>query len=222
MTKAEYIQQVLSVMNEAYKKNEYDDTSLFGSDPVEITDYIEDCYLPAWIQCARVCPRIWLNQKLVDLNVNLPVAEAHDGTGYVTLADDFFFLACFKMKGWDRPVFEAVTEETSIAALQTNEYTRGSFKRPVCILSSEKIGGKAKYVMRYYSLPRGVEHVIEKFSYIPKATEIKSMEDTYTMEISKQLLPALLYMNAAVVFHRFEKADIAASLEQKSLLLLIN
>jgi len=133
MTKQEYINRVLLIMNEAglYDK---DGTSFIGADSAQVDRYIEGSFVDAWRRCAGVMPKAWFKNATFrnqPTKTNLP-----DGTGFIVLPDDFYLLVSLKMQGWSKSVLDAYIENERVASIQSNEYTRGSQLRPVAVISS--------------------------------------------------------------------------------------
>lgn len=134
MTKQEYINRVLLIMNEAglYDK---DGNSFIGADSAQVDRYIEGSFVDAWRRCAQVFPKAWFKNEQFD---NYPKVEnLSDGTGYVILPSDFYLLNSFKLSRWKKPIFDAYVENERTSSIQSNEYTRGSEIRPVGTISNK-------------------------------------------------------------------------------------
>jgi hypothetical protein len=218
MTKQEYINRVLQIMNEN-GLTDASGTYLFGADTAQVDRYIESSYVEAWRRCARVMPRTWFrNQSFMSATL---IPDLPNGTGHVLLPNDFYLLSVFQMEGWVKPVYEAAIENDRIAAIQSNPFTRGSEIRPVCVItvSSDQVdpSGFPIRQLDYYSLRRGLSsHAIEKALYIPVATGITELPGTADLGISPQIVEPLAYLSASTVFTTFEKYDISKALEQKA------
>lgn len=135
MTKQQYIQRVLLIMNEA---GLFDGQgNMFnGADTAQVDRYIEGSYVDAWRRCAGVLPKSWFRNESFK---HYPlISSLTEGTGHVVLPSDFYLLNSFKMKGWKKAVYEASVENERTAAIQANEYTRGSQIRPACTTSSKE------------------------------------------------------------------------------------
>ena len=216
VTKREYINRVLLIMNEA-GMTDASGTPLLGADTAQVDRYIEGSFVDAWRTCVAVMPRIWFANKSF-LNAAI-TSDAGRGTGYVVLPDDFYLLTSFKMKGWQKPAYEASVESEKVGAIQSNEYTRGSTIRPVCTITNKVLsGGNIGQVLNYYSLPRGQsEHIVEEAIYVPVGHPLKDVEDDSNLGIDARVLEPLAYLSAASVFTLFEKDAIAKSLTQRAI-----
>ena len=214
VTKEEYIKRVLLIMNEAGLMD-VDKNSLLGADTAQVDRYIEGSFVDAWRACARVMPRVWFRN--LSFASSQLVSDISNGTGYVVLPDDFYLLTGFKMQGWKKGVYEAFINNEKTASIQSNEYTRGSTIRPVCTISNKLIGSTVRQVLNYYSLNRGVSHIVEEALYIPAETSLKDRSDDYQLNLSDQILEPIAYLSASTVFVMFEKYDIAKALEQRAI-----
>lgn len=215
MTKKEYIDRVLLIMNEA-SMGDTRDNMFIGADTAQIDRQIEGSYVDAWRRCIKVMPRTWFENKSFKPNNEGYVSDLARGVGYVELPLDFYMLSIFKMEGWNKAVQEALMSSDIVTALQANEYTRGTPVRPVCVIDIDEINSKIKRVLRYYSLPKGLpKHTVDKAIYVPIPNSIEGKEDTYDLKISPQVLEPLAYIAASTVFTMHEKADIAAALDAK-------
>lgn len=134
MTKQEFINRVLLIMNEVGMTDDQGN-SFIGADTAQVDRYIEGSFQNAWRILAVNVPKSWLGSKSFS---NYPVIKnTTDGTGCVVLPDDFYLLETFKMKGWQKPVFEASIENERVSSIQSNPYTRGSVIRPTTVISNE-------------------------------------------------------------------------------------
>ena len=215
MTKKEYIDRVLLIMNEA-SMGDTRDNMFIGADTAQIDRQIEGSYVDAWRRCVKVMPGTWFENKSFKPNNTEHEADLAQGTGYVEIPEDFYQLTMFKMEGWQRPVHNALLENTIVLALQSNEYTRGTPVRPVCVIGVDEVNSKITRVLRYYSLPKSAtNHIVEKAIYIPAAKSLKGQAEDYELHISPQVLEPLAYIAASTVFTMHEKTDIAAALDAK-------
>ena len=215
MTKQEFINRVLLIMNES-GMIDANGNNFIGADAAQVDRYIEGSYVDAWRRCVKAMPRIWFdNQSFATSTVhpNLP-----NGTGYVELPDDFYLLSSFKMQGWVKPVHEAYLENEKTSSIQSNEYTRGSNIRPVCTLSLKPVGANIIQVLNYFSLPKGLSsHTIEEAIYVPAATPLKDVENTTELKLKDQVIEPMAYISASTVFTLFEKYNIAKALEERAI-----
>jgi len=211
MTKQDFIQRVLSILNEA--DIAANGAMLVGADTTQIPHYIERLYPAAWRTAVNLFPRNWFKTK--SFADNIIEVDAPKGTGYVELPDDFLVLSSFKMKGWDIACFEAQLENEQILRKQSNEFTRGNPKRPVCVISAIGTNGTAGEVLRYYSLPKCADsdgHIIEQALYIPNVRELAD-----SPEIDERLFEPLAYLCASQVMTSFEKHDFSQALAGKAI-----
>jgi hypothetical protein len=146
MTKQEYINRVLLIMNEAglYDK---DGNSFIGADSAQVDRYIEGSFVDAWRRCAQVFPKAWFKNERFDFYPK--VENLSDGTGYVILPSDFYLLNSFRLSRWKKPIFDAYVENERTSSIQSNEYTRGSEIRPVGTISN-KVIDLSPVVLRYF------------------------------------------------------------------------
>jgi hypothetical protein len=214
MTKQEYINRAMLIMNEA-GMIDGSGNMLLGADVAQPDRYVEGSYVEAWRRCVKVMPRTWFRAK--SFSANVLVKDLADGTGFVVLDDDFYLLSCFRMQGWQKPVYEASIEGDRTSAIQTNSYTRGSEIRPVCTIATRETGGSIKQVLNYYSLRRGLSnHIIETALYIPMCKSLVDMNGTDDLGISQQVVEPLAWLSASTVFTLFEKPGIAKELEARA------
>jgi hypothetical protein len=217
MTKRDYINRVLLIMNEAGMFDSMGN-SILGADDTQVDRHIEGSYVDAWRRCVKVMPRAWFK------NMSFSNATLHpdlpNGTGYVELPGDFYLLTRFRMNLWAKAVYIASIENEKTASIQSNEYTRGSTIRPVCTISNKEVSsGVIKEVLNYYSLPKGLSsHVVEEALYIPVCTPLNdpSITDNTVLDLDLQLVEPMAYMSASGVFTMFEKYDIAKALELRA------
>jgi hypothetical protein len=251
MTRSDFINRVLLIMNEAGMFDQAGNSYL-GADTTQIDRHIEGSYVDAWRRCVKVMPRAWFkNSELPSSTIYLLpdnqgetaalVSKKTEGTGYVILPDDFYLLTIFKMKGWQKAVYEASIENEKTASIQSNEWTRGSTIRPVCTISNEAVTVKnaqqqnvtvIRQVLNYYSLPKtaenGAAHVVEKAIYVPVCKPLSDFqangtpgEEGYTpepdLELNDQIIEPLAYLSASTVFTMFEKYQVAEALEKRAI-----
>jgi hypothetical protein len=216
MTKKEFINRVLLIMNEA---GMFDQTgnNYLGADTAQVDVHIAGSYVDAWRRCVKVMPRAWFKNDSFSTTSNELKPNLPNGTGYVILPEDFYLLTAFKMSGWQKAVYEASIENEKTASIQSNEWTRGSTIRPVCTISNEVIGDKVKQVLNYYSLPKGLaSHTVEKSIYVPVCASIVGKNDDNILDLNDQIIEPLAYLSASTVFTMFEKYQIAEALERRA------
>ena len=138
MTKTDFINRVLLIMNEA-GMTDVQGNSFLGADAANIDRYIEGSYENGWriLAATPSTPKAWLtNKEFISYPI---VANLAKGTGYIPLPKDFYLLTALKMKGWQKPISEVAVETELVSAIQSNPYTQGSIIRPVGTTTSEYI-----------------------------------------------------------------------------------
>lgn len=214
MTKQEFINRVLLIMNEASMADP-SGNMFIGADTAQMDRQIEGSFVDGWRRCVKVMPRSWFENKTFKSALLTP--DLTQGTGYVELPTDFYLLSSFKMKGWQKPVQEASIVNELVSDIQSNEYTRGSEIRPICVIDLEEIEGEIKNVLRYYSLKKGADsHEVEQAIYVPVAKPLKEIDATEELKLSDQVIEPLAYITASTVFTMHEKSDIAQALDARA------
>lgn len=136
MKKSEFINRVILTMNEAGTA-EVQNIFTVGADSTQVDRYIEGSFVDAWRRCAGALPRSWFkNQSFKDYPI---IPDLVNGIGSVVMPSDFYLLTSFKMKGWQKPVFESFIENDRTSSIQSNEYARGSSIRPAITLSNKVV-----------------------------------------------------------------------------------
>lgn len=225
MTKTDFINRVLLIMNEA-RLQDVSGNSLLGADTAQVDRYIEGSFVDAWRRCVKVMPRQWFENKIIPINNNTLFPDYENGIGFVILPSDFYLLVSFRMRSWKKSVLEASLENERVSSIQSNEYTRGSQIRPVCVISNRYIvfpnipdspESRIYDVLNYYSLQRGLsEHVVDESIYIPVVKSLKEINSEDNLTVSEQVLEPLAYLSASTVFTMLEKYDISKALEQRA------
>ncbi len=208
ITKEDYIQRVLLIMNEAglFDKN---GNSYIGADAAQIDRYIEGSFVDAWRNCAAVLPKAWFfNRNFIGQTRSHLAGER---TGYVILPNDFYQLNQFKMSTWRKAALDAYIENERTASIQSNPYTRGSEIRPVVTISTKTVNGVPTQVLNYYSCEPGAS--VDKAIYIPVATALDKLENNDEINLDQRVIEPLAYLSAATVFTIFEKYDVAQAIE---------
>lgn len=219
MTKQDFINRVLLIMNEA-GMIDAQGNQFTGADAAQMDRYIEGSYVDAWRRCVKVMPRSWFANAIMPTTGSKHVSSKATGTGYVVLPADFYLLSSFKMTGWQKSVHEAAIENERTSNIQSNEYTRGSTIRPVCTISLKPVNGGVVQVLNYYSLPKGLsDHIIEEAIYVPVVKPLSqlSKEESANLNLSDQVIEPMAYLSASTVFTMFEKYEIAKALEQRAI-----
>lgn len=142
-----------------------------------------------------------LNPKSVTV---VAIEDNGDGTGEITVPDDYVKLISLQMHGWQRPCTLAFPQESAVAAAQRNIYTRAGCCRPVCVEAFNTVG---RTVLRYYSLPKEDVPQIKEFIY-----EARYNPEDGLSGCDEALHKAVAYQCAAMLFNIFERRDCANSL----------
>jgi hypothetical protein len=210
ITKQDFIQHVLHILNEAGSIN---GAEMVGADMTQLPLYIEKLYPGAWRRAVKILPCTWFETK--SFSDAEKITNAPDGTGYIILPSDYLQLSSFKMTGWKTNVLTSPEQTPTINAKQANEYTRGTIQRPICVLRLVSHENALKQALYYYSLPRRADdetHTIEHALYIPNVTELAS-----DVNIGEQLAEPLAYICASAVLTSFEKDTAAKAIEAELL-----
>lgn len=200
MTRGEYIEQVLLRMNQASQEGL---ESIIGADTTQVKTFILNTFSEAWRRTVELLPEIYFPQK----SFSGTVPKLSEGIGTITIPTDFEKFVCLKMTGWKIPVLYANLNSEPIAQQQANENTRGSWIRPVVVMNDLT-------TLTYYSLPKWyTNHLIEYGKYIPKTalptSDSDTIEITTGVSITGKYAEPLMWMNAAIVFDIFGKADMS-------------
>jgi hypothetical protein len=161
MTKTDFINRVLLIMNEA-GMTDVQGNSFLGADAANIDRYIEGSYENAWRILAVTAPKAWLNNK--EFKIYPLVANLAKGTGYIILPKDFYLLTALKMVGWQKAISEAAVEDEKVSSIQSNPYTQGSVNRPVGTTTNEVLEDNSiKVELCLSELPSNINESEELF-----------------------------------------------------------
>lgn len=119
----------------------------------------------------------------------IPTQNIHaniDGSGYIDLPNDFLRLVEFKMKDWQRSVFQPVVYGGRDYNRQCNPNFRGGIAKPVVAIVPTTNTNKR---LEYYS-------VVEKTHTVEKATYLKNSDPT---EVPSILIDALSWLTASLI-----------------------
>ncbi|GAB6119229.1 hypothetical protein [Dysgonomonas termitidis] len=207
--KAEFTARVMQVMNETG----WDDSgpeAFIGSDTTKVEKHIGAVFADAWRKAVNLLPRTYFTVK--DFSGQAISPDISKGTGYVVLPPDFYRLASFRMKGWQKAAETLYDSSDPIASIQANEYTRGNICRPVCVRNILQTDEGISTVLEYYSLPKGYKHEISEALYIPVTAPLSD-----GTVISDKLFIPLAYLCAGMVFDLFEKPAMAKVMETRAM-----
>ncbi|MDR0370776.1 MAG: hypothetical protein LBH80_02830 [Prevotellaceae bacterium] len=209
MTKDEFLDKVLAVLNDAGVASSADDVMIVeGAENLRLI--AERLYPSAWRRAVGLFPNGWFCAKsFADSPV---VCDAACGTGYTVLPEDYFVLLSFRMRGWKTNCVTAYEETESVNRKQGNEYTRGTPERPVCVLRKVLTDDVLRLALCYYSLPRtaeGAVHEIAEALYVPN---VKRIDDV--LDVDDRLIEPLVYLCASAVLTSLEKFEAATQVEK--------
>lgn len=211
MTKLEYINQVLCLLNEA-GMSERQTFQLTGADNSDVTTLISKIYPAAWKKCMQSIPRQWW--QIQDFTTQ--ATDSLDGSGYVTLPLDWFCLHSFKMKGWKNTVYQTYEIGHPVAECQTNLYARGTALHPVCVITTTLQEGEPKRLLYYYSLPRHIPHIVEQAFYLPSPDKLEKLNDNDMLNLHTHAQLPLSCLAAASICKIFENWNAAQNLENEA------
>lgn len=132
------------------------------------------------------------------------VVKATDWGGTLNVPDDFLRIAILKMSGWNKSVTTLFKENSDIALMQRNKYTRGTAIKPVCVLS---FGNDGKKVIEYF----GVSNQVEKALYVP-IPSITYKEGVEYIEMSNLLKESIVRRAAGLVLQARGESEQASVL----------
>jgi hypothetical protein len=211
-TKADFIQLVMRIMNEANAG--IDGAEMVGSDMTRVDEYIEQLFPAAWRRALGMFPRYWMAGKSM-----LDAAVKHDGpagTGYIILPDDYAELMSLKMKQWKTALTELLDDSPANNKKQENIFARGTARRPEGMVKMVTDNNTLKKALYYYSLPTTyydtqptvLSDLAESAIYIPHVTTLGD-----TVPVMDIAITPLAYLTAAVVYRSMEKETMAKAME---------
>jgi hypothetical protein len=211
MDKDSYVKLVKSRMNEVGWDDGYSGV-LPGGDVSKVGRAVELTFVDAWRHAVSEFPKDYF---VTSSFVGMPhVYDVSEGTGFVVLPSDYYVLKQFGMEGWRKPCYIAVEETDAVSVLEANRYVRGNYVRPVCVLSEHSGYGR---VLRYYSLPRGMKHVVSVALYVPLTGGIEGLGGSADLSLDGRLYGPLSWLNAGYVFSMFGGVDMAKVCEDRAL-----
>lgn len=221
MTREDFINEVKQIMNDADLYNQ-NDVEFIGADTMQVDYHIGKVYTDAWRYCFNkideagnyMIPREYF--KIKDFSTSNLVQNIALGIGYIILPEDYYALYSYRMKGWSVPVKGAITQDDDLYYLQSNEFTRGSYIRPIAVDTikpfKKRVNGEViidtKRVLEYYSLPKGRKQEVSEALYIPCVKELSD-----TIDENKKLIRPLAYICASMIYSIQEKVEFANILE---------
>lgn len=206
VSKEDIVSKVRAIMNEI---GEDAKTSLLDEDTVKIDEYIASCIGDAVNLVIQNSPNRCVNPKS---SLTSSVTNNGDGTGYVTVPDDYVSLVAFKMSGWKRIVSKADDLDSEVYKAQCNPATRAGKFKPVCILSYKD----KQRVLEYYSLGKDDTPKLDMFTYEARYNETEGLN----MEKDSPLFGAVCYMTASLVYSIFENVSTSKEMQTTAINLI--
>lgn len=180
-----------------------------GSDTTKVERYIESFYVDSWRHCINILPKHYFNT--LSFKSSTHKYSISDGTGFIVLPLDYYDLFSFKMQGWKKNVYATVIENDPVSSIQSNDYVRGNFCRPVCTVSIDTRYGR---IMKYYSVEKGKPHHIIDAQYIPIVKDIRELNDIDDLGLHVRVYEPMEWINAKMVLTAFEKFDMAKEVDR--------
>lgn len=132
-----------------------------------------------------------------------------DGSGYITLGDDFLRFVSLQLSNWLRPVTELMEPGSNEALSQTSKWGRGTPDKPRAMLD---YGTDGSLILRYWTAGKSggaYVHTISSLNYIPKAQQeedVQTESTTYTITCAlKDIAEPLVINHAAAIFFEGKK-----------------
>lgn len=130
---------------------------------------------------------------VVEINNECEPLRRQDGSGRITLPDDFLRPISLLMEGWNKCVTRFIDENHPLYELQFSRYTRGGVNKPVAVWTTD---GSGAQVIDYFSFPASVtSHTIASLQCVKNPT---SHAATYNLHPA--LIDALCYRCTALVY----------------------
>lgn len=167
-------------------RQKLDEVTPFENTESDTVDLIDLCLDEAAIEILQTVPLNTIRPYKLSVDEEYYYLR-EDNVVVLELPDDFLRLHSFQIDGWQKVVTKAYDEESSIANLQKNPYTRGGIVKPVCIIGykiSESEGSTSDSIGSY----------VTKHMYIysaPESNKIGYLKHWYI----KRLLPEQLQSN---------------------------
>lgn len=189
--------KVRRLINEA---NDDGDVTLLTVDTRSVDEHIRELMPDAVSFVQRNKGWGQLNPRTAALS-DVSLSDNGDGTGSVLLPHDFIALVSFKMTGWQRPCSVLLPADAPLALAQGNVNTRAGWCKPLCC---EGIAPDGRRLLNYYSLPSGMQPVVEHFIYEARYNVPQSLSGD-----DAALHSAVAYRCAALLYDVFERHDLA-------------
>lgn len=134
-----------------------------SSDNIELDDIIRSKVVDAVRLALEDAPLSFLEPK----EVTSPTIKGNDdGSGKITLPEDFLRLAGLKLNGWNRGVSIVYNKGSEMDYIQRNKYTRGTATKPVCVFSHTDDGERCIEYFVAAKNDNGYDHTIVDYHYV--------------------------------------------------------
>jgi len=140
------------------------------TDNMELDEIISSKLLDAVRSVEENCP-VWM---LEGETMSTTLSSNADGSGTLSLPDDFLRLVALQLTEWDAPVFAVEPMGTQKALMQENKWTRGNPKRPVLVFGKSNMGTR---ILKYYSVKTTAS--VELAIYVKIPSVITSNNQNY-------------------------------------------
>lgn len=147
-------------------------------------------------------PLIMLEPKAM----NATATSNTDGSGYVTLPDDFLRFVVLQLRSWAGPVFDLMEPGSDEAKRQRSLWGRGTPEKPKAMIDH---GSGGKKILKYWSAGKSggsYDHSISVLNYIPRASVVN---DTITCALKEAAESALINLAASIFFEGKKEAGTA-------------
>lgn len=131
------------------------------------------------------------------------------GAGWILLPDDFMRLIAFRMSDWERTVYEAISADDHMYAMQSSRYRgiRGNEQKPVCAIVN-RAEGKA---LEFYSCKDDTAQIV-RAGYLP----YPRIDANDGVDISQRCYEAVIYAIAALTAATYGDSDKATNYNELS------
>lgn len=187
MTISDIVTKVRVILNEA---GEEESLHLLSEDTVKLTQYIESVIPDAINLVITVSPISHINTtKGSNTLIN------GDGCSVISLPTDFLRIAAIKLSNWKRSVSVVMPFGGDEYKKQHNVITRSGVNKPSCVFAYNTSGSIIE------CFPSGS---LEYFHYVKSAS---SESNKGLGLVKEELLPAICYMCASLVYNIFENPN---------------
>jgi hypothetical protein len=150
-----------------------------NTDNMELNEIISSKLLEAVRSVQENCP-VWMLEGEV---MTTTISSNTDGSGTLSLPDDFLRLVALQLTEWDAPVFVVEQTGTQKALMQENKYTRGNPKRPVLVFGNLESGLRK---LKYYSVKTSALVELALYVKIPSVITVNSQNYLKFPQILRQ------------------------------------